>query len=506
MIVGMVEPPNLNVVRRESGPALWIGRTIILGAYSVDPKGAYVPSLIAREPHLTTRPFSLTYTIQPRARWSDGVPVTARDFVFTWQVEVNPTVKLEPGLRAGYERIVSARILGPKRVKFVFDKPYSAWKTLFDFVLPWHALRGQDANEIWQDAIDDPRAGLPISNGPFIFKSWSRGHQLTLVRNPRFWRRKAYLSSLVFHFLPDPPSQLAALRARQVDMILPPPASLAPADLRGGPGLRAASGPANVWEHLDFNLGPKANRALRNPFVRKAIAYAIDRKALAAELAQKFMPGLKLLQSAVFQPYSPAYERHWQLWQYRPRTALAILRSHGCRRGQDGIFTCGGARLPFRLGTTAGNPPRQLTFERVQAQLARVGIELEGDFEPSALAFRRLQESDWDLFLFSWLVSPDQTQADVDFFGCRGKLNYNAYCNARVSKHLGAASTEPRFDRRAALVNRADALMAKDVPLLPLYAKTGYVIHNRRIRNVVWNPDVDRLVFWNAQDWWIAQS
>jgi ABC-type transport system substrate-binding protein len=172
---------------------------------------------------------------------------------------------------------------------------------------------------------------------------------------------------------------------------------------------------------------------------------------------------------AVFQPFAPAYERHWQLWQYRPRTALAILRSHGCRRGQDGIFSCSGVRLSFRFTTTAGNPPRQLTFERVQAQLARVGIELQGEFEPPPLAFRRLQESgDWDLFLFAWEVAPDQTEADVDIFGCRGKLNYGAYCNARVSKQLGAAFSELRFDRRAALVNRADALMAKDAPLLPL--------------------------------------
>jgi ABC-type transport system substrate-binding protein len=82
----------------------------------------------------------------------------------------------------------------------------------------------------------------------------------------------------------------------------------------------------------------------------------------------------------------------------------------------------------------------------------------------------------------------------------------HAYCDARVSKQLGAAFSELRCDRRAALVNRADALMAKDVPLLPLYAKTGYVIYNSRIRNVVWNPGGDRLVFWNAQDWWITQS
>jgi hypothetical protein len=55
-----------------------------------------------------------------------------------------------------------------------------------------------------------------------------------------------------------------------------------------------------------------------------------------------------------------------------------------------------------------------------------------------------------------------------------------------------------------ALLNKADALMAKDVPLLPLYVGRGYVIYNSRIRNDVWNPAVAWIVFWNTQQWWIA--
>ena len=55
---------------------------------------------------------------------------------------------------------------------------------------------------------------------------------------------------------------------------------------------------------------------------------------------------------------------------------------------------------------------------------------------------------------------------------------------------------------RPPLLNRADAIMARDLPTFPLFARPGYVIYMSRIRNVVWNP-VD--VLWNAQDWWIAR-
>jgi ABC-type transport system substrate-binding protein len=143
----------------------------------------------------------------------------------------------------------------------------------------------------------------------------------------------------------------------------------------------------------------------------------------------------------------------------------------------------------------------------VQAQLAAVGIELQSDFEPPALALQRLEESgDWDIFLFGWSMSTEPTEGDASIFACHGKLNPYGYCNARVTRLLDEASRELRAKRRATLLNRADALMAKDVPFLPLFVKPGYALYNSRIRNVVWNANPDSLVFWNAQDWWIAPS
>jgi len=70
-----------------------------------------------------------------------------------------------------------------------------------------------------------------------------------------------------------------------------------------------------------------------------------------------------------------------------------------------------------------------------------------------------------------------------------------------VTTLLRTASAQDKASLRARLLNRADALMARDLPTLPLFVRPGYVIYNSRIRNVKWNP-IDAL--WNAQDWWIA--
>ncbi len=473
---------------------------VLASAYhDVGPGGESVPDLIVGDPKITPKPFSLTYTIKEKARWSDGVPITGRDFVFTWQLLARSPFAIPENTREEYGEIVKAKILGPKRVRFVFRKPTLAWKDLFAPVLPWHALAGEDFDNVWRDRIDNPKTGQPIASGPFIFASRSRGSSLTLARNANYWGKKAYLDRLSFRFLLDYGDELRALHDREIDL-MQETADLAFGDLPNSPGIRVQSGGTTLWEHIDFQLGSKGDPALKQPFVRQAIAYGIDRKTLTAQLYKGLAPGLKTNQSAIFLPFQRQYRSHWQIWGYNPQKAVRLLRSHGCRKASDGIFSCDGRRLSFRFAST-GVGLRERTFDLIQLQLRHVGIDLVKNY---SLLFVRdlLPQGDWDLALFAWGRAVDPAGADSQaFWACNGVLNYLGYCDRRVTRLLLKAATELSSSKRELLLNRADALMARDLPTLPLFDKPGYLIYNSRIRNVTWNP-ID--VLWNAEDWWIA--
>jgi peptide/nickel transport system substrate-binding protein len=277
-------------------------------------------------------------------------------------------------------------------------------------------------------------------------------------------------------------------------------ADLAFGDLPNSPGIRVQSGGTTLWEHIDFQLGSKGDPALKQPFVRQAIAYGIDRKALTAQLYKGLAPGLKTNQSAIFLPFQRQYKPHWQIWSYNPQKAVHLLRSHGCRKGSDGIFSCDGRRLSLRFASS-GVGLRELTFDLIQLRLRRVGIDLVKDF---SLLFARdlLPQGDWDLALFAWERAVEPGVDSQDIWACKGEANYTSYCNRSVTRLLLKAATERRANRRAQLRNRADAQIARDLPTLPLFDKPGYLIYNSRIRNLTWNP-ID--VLWNAQDWWIAR-
>ncbi len=152
--------------------------------------------------HFTKKPpFTLTYHIRREARWSDGVPITARDFVFTLArgSHEGRIARLRDIHSSSSSKL--CRAVDAKTVRVVLRSRFAGWRALFASVLPRHALAGEELGAVWTDGIDNPKTGRPIGSGPFLVERWERGKQLTLVRNPRYWGpHAAYLDRIVLRF------------------------------------------------------------------------------------------------------------------------------------------------------------------------------------------------------------------------------------------------------------------------------------------------------------------
>jgi len=188
---------------------------------------------------------------------------------------------------------------------------------------------------------------------------------------------------------------------------------------------------------------------------------------------------------------------------YSRTGAEAILRRNRCTKGSDGIYTCPSVgKLSFRFTSTAGNQLRELAFEVIQSQLKAVGIEVKSAFGPASHVFGTVLPSrDWDLFMFTWIGSPTSPMTDDDIHGCGGDQNDMEYCNQRVTRLLKQAKTTVNDRRRNALLNQADALMANDIPQIPLFARPGFLISEKRIQGILRNP-TQQTALWNVNKWW----
>lgn len=483
----------------------WIANNpVIYPAFVEYPDFSFRPGLIDKATVVKTKPFTLLWHINSKAVWSDGVPVTADDFIFTEKVQTDP--KNELAQTSGYDQITQSVKVNAKTVKFVFKTPYAAWKTLFGNVLPAHALEGSDINTVWNTNVNNPKTGQPIGSGPFLLSAYTKGQSMTLTRNPKWWGpHKPYLDKVIFKFVTNTDSEIQAIRGGEVDAIYPQP-QLQLADLKSTPGLKVQSHSGTTLEHIDFNAGKKGMRLVTAPWFRQALAYSIDRAALVKQLYGTISPGLPVAQNLTYTSNQKEYVQHFQVFKYSPAKVAAIMTAHKCTKGGDGIWTCLGTRASIKFSTTAGNKLRELGQEIMQAQAKAAGIELTIANLPSRLLFPAIANNDYEMADFAWVTTGDPA-GQVDIYGCvggkPGGSNWKAYCSKKVTDLLAASDAELDATKRAALVNAADAVMALNVPTLPLFQKPTFFVYKSKLQGMIDNSSLYGPT-WNIQDWWIS--
>lgn len=496
---GVGEPACLNPFRSCGGTDHI--EEVLEGAFELGPDRAR-PSLVTRVEFTRTPPFTLTYFIRPEARWSDGVAITARDFVFTHKAIRRLS---EPTATAHLDKVRSVRRVDAKTVKVVLKERLSSWKRdLFGVVLPYHVLRGEALRSAWTDDIDNPKTGESIGSGPFLVERWDRGEQLVLRRNPSYWgAHTAYLNRLVIRFgIDDPVEELrrGALHVYQVRLALDPEAARRVLRL---PGIESRYAFGVRWEHLELRMAAGGHPALRDTtsgkLVRRALAYGIDRQAILRGVFGEFALRMRPAESAVFLPTSPFYRLNWSRYRYRPEDARRLLERAGCQRGADRIYECAGERLALRFVANSGSRARSRVIELAQEQLRRIGVEIEPRYAPgSVVQGQIIPGGEWDLWVIAYFYGPD---VPVDgAFRCQGPQNVTGYCQRLATRELDQATRilDPAESARAA--NRADVQMARDVPVIPLWHDPSVWAFRSTLRGFA---PAENIVAWNAENWWL---
>jgi peptide/nickel transport system substrate-binding protein len=471
---------------------------VIRGAYLFTPQFTFKPDLITKAT-LKVNPQRTTYYIKKNARWSDGVPVTGKDFRFTWQTTINPKYKdhITP---VGWEDIKSVTGNG-KVVHVTYKRNYAGWKTLFSFVLPQHALVGTDVSTVWNDCICNPKKGnAPISDGPFLLTRFDRGSGITLSKNTHGWYGKpAKLDSIVFRFITNTNSEIQAIRSGEVDAIYPQP-QLALADLRSQSGLKVVSHVGLQWEHIEIDQGAKGNPLAKQVWIRRALMQAFNRVAAAKALYGTLNPTVGPLQSLVRLKGEAGYSNDFGKYNYSPTKIDAAMKAHNCTKGGDGIYTCNGTKVAFDFASTTGNALRTLAFTIFQDQAAKAGIQLRNAFVPAGTLFgSKLPAHDFDLAMFTYLVSVDPTYL-INIFSCGRPSNYSEYCNRKVTNLLAQSNHVLDPAKRLAMIKTVGKIMANDVSMIPLYQRPTYLVYKTSVKGMVDNPTSQGPSF-NAESW-----
>ena len=419
-----------------------------------------------------------TFDLRPGVRFHDGTPFDADAVVFSFERQIipeHPAHEADFVWTRAYHNIRRVRAVSPLRVQFEIDRPYAPF--LANLAMGPAAIVSPTAVRHWGREF----GRHPVGTGPYRFVEWIPGDRITLERNPDYWDTPARTRYLVLLAMPDSRQRLLALESGAADVIQ----QLAPDDLplvRLHPDLRLAMAPAALVSYLAMNT---QRRPLNDPRIRRAIAHAIRREALVKLVYQGLgIPAIGPLppnvwgarSDVVTYPYDPV----------RARKLLAEAGWQGDREPPLKLFA------PSSASQYMPAPARVAGI--IKKCLGEVGIAVDVILSDPTDHQRALWAGEHDLALHGWFNDngdPDSflyTLLDSDNTTGSRPSNIAFYSNGWFHDVIGMAQRTTDRTERERLYSQAQAILAIDVPWVPLAHSKVVFGERTSIRGLVVQP------------------
>ncbi len=425
---------------------------------------------------------AVTIKLKPDLKWSDGVPVTTKDLLFTWKVGSNPASGFsnpDPWNRARSIDVVDdhTAVLHLSRVTV----SYNQW----DQLLPEHIEapiydKAGPAQYITQTDYNRAQTTPGLADGPYMITTYTSGQQIVLSPNPYWAGTKPGFKHVVIKLIENTAALQANLLSGDVDMVAGEGVGLTIDQVIS---LRQQHPdqfdyifkPSLTYEHIDLKI---ENPILADLRVRQALLYAADRKTMV----DKLFAGMQPVADSWVNPLNQNHTTDVATYPYDPAKARALLKDAGWTPGADGICrNAKGDRLSIPFSTTSGNRLRELQQQVLQSQWKAACIEVTIKNEPPRTLFgETLKQRKYDgMVMYSWssgvTESPLQTLSSTmiptqanNFAGA----NYIAFSNKTMDADIVKADSELDPAKRKAIWAEMQKVYADNLPVLPLFFRS----------------------------------
>jgi peptide/nickel transport system substrate-binding protein len=460
------------------------------GLYTIDATANLYPLLAKDKPQISSDNLTYTIALKQGVKWSDGQELTADDVLFTYQLMYDPNYKKVNSPRRGdLEKYVDSVTVKDKytivfKTKTVYA-PFRYAHMLYS-ILPKHVLGSLSPEEIntapWNSAPT-------VTNGAFNFVSWDKGAQVTLAKNPKYYRGAPHLDGYVFKIGAASTEVLNQMKTGEIDVGFPGIGPIDPSQYdsaKSVDNINVYSYPRLSFDFFLFQLDPAkpASKFFGDKSVRQAMVYALDRKAIAhalyfdqATVANTSMP-----------PASWAYNKDNQpVYGQDKAKAQSMLDAAGWTASGGGTRQKGGVPFKFEMITNAGNKVRETLLVVLQQQWKDVGIDATYkyvDFNKVLVpALTNTRQFDLLMIGFSWNVDPDQSTVWHSRNAIPGGFNGMHYVNPDLDKVLDDAVATLDQSKRRQLYFKMQQILAEDQPAPILVFPNGILGVNKRIQN-----------------------
>lgn len=419
----------------------------------------------------TPDPTTYVFHLRPGVRFHDGTPLTAEDVRQTFETMKDPAFASPH--REAYAVIDRIETPDPHTVRFRLRRPHAPFLVAM-------------ARGIVREPRREPRRGsdpVPLGTGPFRLTRWVPDERLEFAANPDYFGGRPAVERLVIKIIPEDTVRLLELEKGSVQFLANNVPLDAVALLATRPDVTVLTGPSTTSAYLGFNL---RDPILQDRRVRQALAYAIDRPRIARDV----LNGLAQSAAGLLPSGHWAEETAVTTYAYNPGLARRLLDEAG-HPDPDG----GGPRPRFTLlFKTSQNEQARRVAEVLQQQWREVGVGVEIRTYEWGTFYADIKAGNFQLYTLQWvgITDPDFYydvfhSASVPPAGA----NRGRYINPEVDRltEEGRRTLDPA--RRRRIYQRVQAIVAEDLPMLPLWHPMNVVVTASRVQGFRLSPSGD---------------
>jgi oligopeptide transport system substrate-binding protein len=458
------EPRTLDPQLADDDFSFQVVRDLYEGLTAEDAYGRVVPG-VASTWVVDDTGTIYTFSLRPEAKWSNGDPIVASEFVEGMRRAVDPKTASGSASLLAVIKGASEVIAGHKGVSelAVAAQGDSIVQIQLEHPAPFIL-------QILSQPIAAPlhnntkaTAGALVYNGPYVLVSRVPGSSIDLAHNPNYWNSSnVSIQGVRYINAESQATELREYAAGQLDLTFTIPMS----DLRRvmdkfGSEVQIAPTLGTVYLALNLESGPLKHSA----DLRQALAMAVDKQEIAQHLMMGATPAYTFVAEGVSDYVAPRYE--WASW---PRERqLASARDLYQRSGYSNKNA-----LHLRLYYNNSEGIQQIMVAIAGSWKQNLGVvsELTAD-EFRVFLDGRKDRSRWDVARLGWDADYNDPSSFLEIFSAGNPQNDPGYASTAFNSLLAQARVEPRPNARASILREAEQVLLDDYPIIPIYFSNG---------------------------------
>src|SRR5215471_8987933 len=468
-----VDPDTLDPMRQTTTTVQNIVQMVVESLDRVDQDGKVQPNL-ATSWQESADALSWTFTLHGGIRFSDGALFDASAVKASIDRALDPA-SVCPLCLAMKSGVKSVDAVDADHVKFTMNQPLAA--DVFLGLLSQATFGIMSPRTIEKSSKAYAQQEQPVGSGPYLFQERVKGDHVTLRRNDDYWGRRPTYERQVFKVVPDAATREAPVRAGQAQVTVLPPISDLPS-LHQDPTVKVLLAPGDRTVYFAINTADSGQPLLRNPQVRQALNYAINRDAIVkSTLFGAAEPAASVMAPSLF-----GYCQVPNPYPYDPDTARAMLQKAGA------------AGMSVNLVAPTGRYVQDFqASENVANDLRAVGVNVNGP-----------RTMDWPSYVATVDVPPAKATVDLHMLGFApgfldasqamnqfdsGQmpphgLETSYYDNPTVTGLIQKAQVEPNREARAQEYCQAEQIVWNEAPWIFLWVEKFPIVYSSQVTGI----------------------